>query len=1130
MSIKDTARAALTKAAEAKAGVEIDTGVRRRRAPTETMRPENATLLDRFRSGDLARDDVLAEFVSRSAEKVQDDRGLIDMARRRDLNLAQFFTPLPVARFMAELVGLDRRDTPPGVVLDNSCGIGRLFAGVAPHHHLVGVEPDSDAFEAARVLFPKARLHNCSMVERWEQPCDAALLNPPFGLTLETPTPIRLACSRWGKLGRDCSFLSQLFAVETACLTARLAVVALLPAGFDGEEFKPFRDRLSRVAQTLLIVHLPPGVFSDTAWPTTVRVYLPLGSRERVSAPMRVENLKDFTDPQALQAELNRVARQFWSDNANLFRSRYDDLRARPLFLGLNSPRKTIIRAKMRARPTELIVHGGRRYRVAGDIKARLRLADAEMASKVAEHAVRGRAGVSRLALALGQYAFDAGAEDFVDGLIAPLKPAVPESTEAWTAARRRQVEIMKVPFERYVMLEDLRKDHAAHCAKLKKWDKKPPLFPPMADVVICTLTWKTGDPRPVITDERIPTARADSKIEAAIKAAEAAAKKAAKAPGIARVEVEPWVELHAHNGVRIQLAVDYRRWRGILARVRWPLWEFQADDCARLLAHGPAACYNGVQATGKTRIAITYSEAISLCHPHHRDRHRFLVLLEAKLIDEWLAEAEKVGLPRREINIVTSGATAHPSRLRRINLVAYTTFWRPAGHGFGAAQTIVDVLRRTRFTAAFVDEAHRLSGGITTKQGAASFLIRAKRKIELTGTFINNFPRNGFPLGVWAWGEGTPWNEYGYHAPYSASRPEQSRYLANSITSGTRGFGADFVRTEWVTEQFADTLQTGRKAKEIPILRAESLPKWHALWAPRLLRRTRQEPLVRACAHIPEGVEIEIATKLNKDHAAFYRWWLEDFFDWFTAELEKEKQTGQAMQGAAILAQLTKLRVAATIPQSRHMLLSARGDRAPPRWAGGLTPLQDALVSQLREIGEAGSKVIVFSERPELLNLLYGELANAGVGAVLFHGDVDLKQRMINKSAWQTQAGISVLLMSRECGNTGYNLDQADCIVSVDRPWVPAKLSQANARMLRAAWYTDARVASGAVPTIYQYTYEGTVEQYLKQWVELKAAGIGQAIDHKFTEDFDPEAFMSYRDFTIKMFEREGFDLKGAK
>ncbi len=53
-----------------------------------------------------------------------------------------------------------RLDIPgtPASVVDNSCGIGKMFQFLNPSCNLIGIEVEEKAYHMARILFPKANI------------------------------------------------------------------------------------------------------------------------------------------------------------------------------------------------------------------------------------------------------------------------------------------------------------------------------------------------------------------------------------------------------------------------------------------------------------------------------------------------------------------------------------------------------------------------------------------------------------------------------------------------------------------------------------------------------------------------------------------------------------------------------------------------------------------------------------------------------------------------------------------------------------------------------------------------------------------------------------------------------------
>jgi len=194
------------------------------------------------------------------------------------------------------------------------------------------------------------------------------------------------------------------------------------------------------------------------------------------------------------------------------------------------------------------------------------------------------------------------------------------------------------------------------------------------------------------------------------------------------------------------------------------------------------------------------------------------------------------------------------------------------------------------------------------------------------------------------------------------------------------------------------------------------------------------------------------------------------------------------------------------------------------PTWPGGLTSKQVRILDDLEEAVDRGERWIVFSERPEALDLLSDEIGSRGIRSRTFHGSSSssVDERIKDLDDFREDDSIGVLFMSYNTGNTGYNIPQADGVWLYDYAWVPDKMSQAAARILRDSWMTPERVRMGKKPQIRQAVLMGTIDEYMKQLVDLKQSGIDQALDRQ-EASFDPESWMSYRDFSILMFKQMG-------
>ena len=160
----------------------------------------------------------------------------------RRANLAQYFTPEPVARFMWNLAApaMDRAlgDNPGAkiAILDNSVGIGRLFRFADPgKHFLAGVDIHADSVNALVPALEQTGFACEIRVSGMEciQPrgFGVGLLNPPFSIHLENPLLEPLPCTSWGRFGPNTSADSHEYALHQA-LRACGIVVAMVARTF----------------------------------------------------------------------------------------------------------------------------------------------------------------------------------------------------------------------------------------------------------------------------------------------------------------------------------------------------------------------------------------------------------------------------------------------------------------------------------------------------------------------------------------------------------------------------------------------------------------------------------------------------------------------------------------------------------------------------------------------------------------------------------------------------------------------------------------------------------------------------------------------------------------------------------
>jgi SNF2 family DNA or RNA helicase len=141
--------------------------------------------------------------------------------------------------------------------------------------------------------------------------------------------------------------------------------------------------------------------------------------------------------------------------------------------------------------------------------------------------------------------------------------------------------------------------------------------------------------------------------------------------------------------------------------------------------------------------------------------------------------------------------------------------------------------------------------------------------------------------------------------------------------------------------------------------------------------------------------------------------------------------------------------------------------------------------------------------------------LAEHQIKAHLFIGQQGIKERNILLDDFRYN-GTGVLLATTSCGENGLNIPEANVVVLADTSWTPSKQIQAYSRILRPQ--------QKRTPRIYLLRAQGTIDEYMQQLMDSKSEAIGEVIDYQEASEFDPEKWLSYKDFTIKMLREEGY------
>ena len=246
-----------------------------KKIPFDFQGDPNEELWREVMAGKIDREKIFSEYKSLGQTvTIEGDRGIPDLAKKRALTLQQFFTPSIITRFLAQALRLDISGTPASVV-DNSCGIGKMFQFLNSSCDIVGIEIEDKAYHMARTLFSGANIVQDSLINHPRIIADYFIINPPFSIQLEKKN-CGFTNAGWGDLGPGTSVKSHMAAMETAIESARYYVAAMLPTGyFSNEETLTFERWVNQRANLVYRLDIDQKAFTKYGftWPCSVVIY-----------------------------------------------------------------------------------------------------------------------------------------------------------------------------------------------------------------------------------------------------------------------------------------------------------------------------------------------------------------------------------------------------------------------------------------------------------------------------------------------------------------------------------------------------------------------------------------------------------------------------------------------------------------------------------------------------------------------------------------------------------------------------------------------------------------------------------------------------------------------------------------
>jgi superfamily II DNA or RNA helicase len=299
-----------------------------------------------------------------------------------------------------------------------------------------------------------------------------------------------------------------------------------------------------------------------------------------------------------------------------------------------------------------------------------------------------------------------------------------------------------------------------------------------------------------------------------------------------------------------------------------------------------------------------------------------------------------------------------------------------------------IEALSAREWDTAVLDEAQAIKNP-TSKVARAAYRLRAKFKVALTGTPVENHLED-----LWS----------------------QFHYLQPGLLGGRSDFNDRYVRPIAIGDEAA----AKRLRRRI---------------RPFVLRRLKSE----VATELPPRTDVVLRCELSTEERRIY--------DAVRAATQSEivERLTQGTNVMQVLEALLRLRQAAC---HSALLPGGRGRAAE---AGDKNPTSskiELLLETLDEVLQEGHKALVFSQWTSLLDLVEPALRARSFAFVRLDGSTRDRQGVVD--AFQDPGGPPVMLISLKAGGTGLNLTAADNVFLLDPWWNPAVEDQAADRTHR--------------------------------------------------------------------------------
>ncbi|WP_413115311.1 SNF2-related protein [Streptomyces sp. CY1] len=332
-----------------------------------------------------------------------------------------------------------------------------------------------------------------------------------------------------------------------------------------------------------------------------------------------------------------------------------------------------------------------------------------------------------------------------------------------------------------------------------------------------------------------------------------------------------------------------------------------------------------------------------------------------------------------------------------------------------------IDLLALISFDLVVADEAQMVKNHRTATARALR-RVKAGVRVALTGTPVENNLTEAWALMDW---------------------------LNPGLFGTQRVFRDQFARP--IEDNIADSERTARLS---------------GLMSAFMLRRRKSDPGI--LTELPPKDIRQRVVSLTPEQIALYQQTADDTF--------QEIRDAHGVHRKGLLLELfNKLQQICNTPAQYHK--DSLEDEYDPEQAAARSGKIGALDDLLPTLTAPEESTLIFTRYRSMAKLLLRHLSSHGHNPLYYSGDIpSVRERQRIIDTFQARSG-QLMVMTVKAGGTGLTLTQANHVVLFDRPWNPAKESQAIDRAHRLGQQRTVTVH----PLITENTLEDRVDELLK-------------------------------------------------